>query len=44
MIGGIALALLLNQPFWRQGIVRVMVIAPLFVMPTVSALVWKSFL
>ena len=36
------LALLLDQPFWGQGIVRVLVIAPFFVMPTVSALVWKN--
>lgn len=41
-IGGIALALLLDQPFWGQGIVRILVIAPFFVMPTVSALVWKN--
>lgn len=40
--GGVALALLLDQPFWGQGIVRVLVIAPFFVMPTVSALVWKN--
>jgi len=40
--GGIALALLLDQPIWGQGIVRVLVIAPFFVMPTVSALVWKN--
>jgi len=40
--GGIGLALLLDQPFWGQGIVRVLVIAPFFVMPTVSALVWKN--
>ena len=41
-VGGILLALLLDQPFKGQGIVRVMVIAPFFVMPTVSALVWKN--
>jgi sorbitol/mannitol transport system permease protein len=41
-IGGTLLALLLDQPFWGQGIVRVLVIAPFFVMPTVSALVWKN--
>ncbi len=42
IFGGILLALLLDQPFWGQGIVRVLVIAPFFVMPTVSALVWKN--
>jgi sorbitol/mannitol transport system permease protein len=35
-------ALLLDQPMWGQGIVRILVIAPFFVMPTVSALVWKN--
>lgn len=39
---GIALALLLNQPMWGQGVVRILVIAPFFVMPTVTALVWKN--
>ncbi|MEI4473068.1 carbohydrate ABC transporter permease [Frigidibacter sp. MR17.24] len=43
-IGGILLALLLDQPFWGQGLARVLVIAPFFVMPTVSALVWKNML
>ena len=43
VFGGIALALLLDQPFWGQGIVRIMVISPFFVMPTVAALVWKNF-
>jgi len=42
VIGGTLLALLLDQPFWGQGVVRIMVIAPFFVMPTVSALVWKN--
>jgi len=42
IVGGTALALLLDQPFWGQGIVRILVIAPFFVMPTVSALVWKN--
>jgi sorbitol/mannitol transport system permease protein len=41
-IGGILLALLLDQPFWGQGIVRLLVLAPFFVMPTVSALVWQN--
>ena len=39
---GIALALLLDQPVWGQGVVRILVIAPFFVMPTVSGLVWKN--
>lgn len=39
---GILLALLLDQPLWGQGVVRILVIAPFFVMPTVSGLVWKN--
>ncbi|WP_136636696.1 carbohydrate ABC transporter permease [Pseudooceanicola onchidii] len=39
---GILLAILLDQPMWGQGIVRILVIAPFFVMPTVSGLVWKN--
>ena len=39
---GILLAILLTQPMWGQGFVRILVIAPFFVMPTVSALVWKN--
>lgn len=42
IVGGVLLALLLDQPFWGRGIVRVLVIAPFFIMPTVSALVWKN--
>jgi len=42
IILGILLAILLDQPMWGQGIVRILVIAPFFVMPTVSALVWKN--
>jgi len=42
--GGTLLALLLDQPVWGSGLVRIMVIAPFFVMPTVSALVWKNLL
>ena len=40
--GGVLMALLLDQPMFGQGIVRILVIAPFFVMPTVSALVWKN--
>ncbi len=42
VIFGVLLAILLNQPMWGQGVVRILVIAPFFVMPTVSALVWKN--
>jgi len=44
VVGGTLLALLLDQPIFGQGIVRLMVIAPFFVMPTVSALIWKNLL
>ncbi|MGH1361666.1 MAG: carbohydrate ABC transporter permease [Burkholderiaceae bacterium] len=41
-IGGICFALLLDRPMFGQGIIRIMMIAPFFVMPTVSGLVWKN--
>ena len=44
VIGGILLALLLDQPIWGQGIVRILVISPFFVMPPVAALVWKNMI
>ncbi len=44
VIGGIFLALLLDQPMFGQGIVRILVISPFFVMPPVAALVWKNML
>src|SRR4030081_2597084 len=44
LLVGIPAALLLNQPVVGLNIVRLMVIAPFFVMPTVSALVWKNLL
>lgn len=42
VVGGILFGLLLDQAIYGQGIVRILVIAPFFVMPTVSALVWKN--
>ncbi|WP_323036772.1 sugar ABC transporter permease [Pararhodobacter sp.] len=42
IVFGVLLAILLDKPMWGQGIVRILVIAPFFVMPTVSALVWKN--
>jgi sorbitol/mannitol transport system permease protein len=44
VVFGILLAILLDQPMWGQGIVRILIIAPFFVMPTVSALVWKNMM
>ena len=44
VIGGILLALLLDQQIFGQGIVRILVISPFFIMPTVAALVWKNML
>lgn len=41
---GLALALLINKPFFGRGIVRVMLISPFFIMPTVNALIWKNML
>ncbi|MDC9824916.1 sugar ABC transporter permease [Devosia sp. ZB163] len=44
VVGGIFLALLLDQPIWGQGIVRILVISPFFIMPPVAALIWKNML
>jgi sorbitol/mannitol transport system permease protein len=44
VIGGILIALLIDQPILGRPIVRLMIIAPFFVMPTVSALVWKNMM
>ncbi|CUW98772.1 Permease component of ABC-type sugar transporter [Agrobacterium fabacearum TT111] len=44
VIGGIAIALLLDQDIFGQGIVRIMIISPFFVMPPVAALVWKNMI
>ncbi|MEJ0011691.1 MAG: sugar ABC transporter permease [Bauldia sp.] len=44
VVGGILLALLLDQAIYGQGIVRILVISPFFIMPTVSALVWKNMM
>lgn len=44
IVGGILLALLLDQPMFGQGIVRILVISPFFVMPPVAALIWKNMI
>jgi sorbitol/mannitol transport system permease protein len=41
---GTLLAVLFNQPFPGRGVARVLAISPFFVMPTVSALIWKNLL
>ncbi|MDB3859872.1 sugar ABC transporter permease [Paracoccaceae bacterium] len=41
-LGGLATAILIDKPMFAKGLIRIMVIAPFFVMPTVSALVWKN--
>ena len=41
---GTLLAVLYDQPFPGQGVARLLAIAPFFVMPTVSALVWKNLM
>ena len=44
VVGGIFLALLLDQPMFGQGAVRILVISPFFIMPPVAALIWKNML
>lgn len=41
---GVLISLLVNQAFWGRGIVRILLISPFFIMPTVNALIWKSLL
>lgn len=41
---GTILAVLFNQDFPGRGVARVLAISPFFVMPTVSALIWKNML
>jgi sorbitol/mannitol transport system permease protein len=44
VILGILVALLINEPFAGRGLVRVLLISPFFVMPTVNALMWKNMM
>ena len=41
---GTLLAVLFNTPFPGRNIARVLAISPFFVMPTVSALIWKNLM
>jgi sorbitol/mannitol transport system permease protein len=44
VFGGIGLALLIDDPFPGRGLVRILLISPFFVMPTVNALLWKHMM
>jgi len=44
VILGLTIAILIDRPFRGRGIARVMLISPFFIMPTVSALIWKNML
>ena len=44
VVGGVSLALLIDEPFPGRGIVRLLLISPFFVMPTVNALMWKHMM
>jgi len=44
VVGGIAIAMLIDLPIFGQGIVRILVISPFFVMPPVAALIWKNMI
>jgi sorbitol/mannitol transport system permease protein len=44
VVGGILMAVLFDRKFYGQGIARLFAIAPFFVMPTVSALIWKNMI
>jgi sorbitol/mannitol transport system permease protein len=41
---GTLLALLIDSPFPGRGLVRILLISPFFVMPTVNALLWKHMM
>ena len=41
---GIVIALLIDSPFPGRGVVRLLLISPFFVMPTVNALLWKHMM
>jgi sorbitol/mannitol transport system permease protein len=41
---GVAIALLVDAPFPGRGLVRILLISPFFVMPTVNALLWKNMM
>jgi sorbitol/mannitol transport system permease protein len=44
VIFGTLLAVLFDQDFFGRPVARLLIIAPFFVMPTVSALIWKNMM
>ncbi|HKM59039.1 MAG TPA: sugar ABC transporter permease [Chthoniobacterales bacterium] len=44
VVAGVLLAVLYDQDFYGKNVAMLLVIAPFFVMPTVSALVWKNMI
>ncbi|WP_372657597.1 carbohydrate ABC transporter permease [Hydrogenophaga sp.] len=44
VIVGVLIALLINEPLAGRGLVRILLISPFFVMPTVNALLWKNMM
>ena len=44
VVAGIAIALLTDEPFPGRNVVRVLLVSPFFIMPTVNALLWKHMM
>ena len=44
VVFGVLVALLINEPLAGRGIVRILLISPFFIMPTVNALLWKNMM
>jgi sorbitol/mannitol transport system permease protein len=44
VVVGTPIALLINEPLAGRGLVRILLISPFFVMPTVDALLWKNMM
>jgi sorbitol/mannitol transport system permease protein len=44
IVFGVVFAVVFEKEFWGRDVARLLIIAPFFVMPTVSALIWKNLL
>lgn len=42
VVFGVLIALLIDQPVWGQGPLRILVISPFFIMPPVAASIWEN--